>query len=423
MKPAGRTRTPKYRPRVVDEALRGRLRATGAVLLEGPKACGKTSTARQQAASEVRLDADLAMRRAGLAEPSILLQGPTPRLIDEWQRVPAVWDAVRAAVDDRQRDGQFILTGSATPSEELTRHSGAMRVSRLRMRPMSLFESGDSTGTVSLAALLAGKELCAPPSPHDLAAIARLLCRGGWPASLHRRIDDAQQSARDYLDTIAGTDITQVDGIRRDPRKVLALLFSLARHTATYTDLKVLAADATGQGAPVTSKTISTYLDPLLRLWVVDEQLAWGGHLRSAAQARSKPKRHLVDPSLAAAALGADPSSLLADREMFGFQFESLVYRDLCVYADAFGGHVRAYRDDRDVEVDAVVVGPNNQWMALEVKLSGTDAGLDLAAKALRRFGASMRTPPAALGIVVATGPTYRRPDGVIVISLGTLGP
>jgi len=230
----------------------------------------------------VRLDADVAMRRAGFTEPAILLEGRTPRLIDEWQRVPDVWDAVRNAVDDRQQDGQFILTGSATPSGALIRHSGAMRVSRLQMRPMSLFESGDSTGAISLAALLTGEKLTAVPPAHDLAAIAELTCRGGWPATLHRRIDDAQQSARDYLDTIAGTDLSEVDGIRRDPRKVKALLFSLARHNATYTDLKVLAADATGQGEPVTSKTVSTYLDPLLRLWVVDEQYAWGGHLRSA---------------------------------------------------------------------------------------------------------------------------------------------
>lgn len=416
-------RTPRYLPRLVDDVLRRRLRANGAVLIEGPKACGKTSTARQFAASEVRLDADLAMRRAGLADPALLLDGATPRLIDEWQRVPGVWDAVRTAVDDRQADGQFILTGSATPAEALTRHSGAMRVSRLQMRPMSLFESGDSAGTISVAALLAGQQLSAPPPAHDLAAIAELTCRGGWPASLHRRVDDAQQSARDYLDTIAGTDIYEVDRIRRDPRKVKALLFSLARHTATYTDLKALAADATGAGEPVTSKTVSTYLDPLLRLWVVDEQLAWGGHLRSAAQVRSKPKRHLIDPSLAVAALGADPGALLADREMFGFQFESLVYRDLCAYTHALGGQVRAYRDDRDVEVDAILVGPNNQWAALEVKLSGTDAVLDLAAKALLRFGERMRTKPAGLGIVVATGPSYRRTDGVHVISVGTLGP
>lgn len=412
-----------YLPRIVDRVLRQRLRSHGAVLIEGPKACGKTSTAGQIAASEVRLDADVAMRRAGLAEPAILLEGPTPRLIDEWQRVLDVWDAVRNAVDDRQQDGQFILTGSATPSDALIRHSGAMRVSRLRMRPMSLFESDDSTGVISLAALLTGEKLTAVPPAHDLAAIAELTCRGGSPATLHRKIDDAQQSARDYLDTIAGTDLSEVDGIRRDPRKVKALLFSLARHNATYTDLKVLAADATGQGEPVTSKTVSTYLDPLLRLWVVDEQYAWGGQLRSAAQVRSKPKRHLIDPSLAVAALGADPIALLADREMFGFQFESLVYRDLCGYAYALGGQVRAYRDSRDVEVDAIVVGPKNQWVALEVKLSGSDAVLELAAKSLRRFADSMTTAPASSGIVVATGPSYRRTDGVHVISIGTLGP
>lgn len=414
---------PTYLPRLVDAVLRRRLLSHGAVLIEGPKACGKTSTARQQAASEVRLDADPAMRRAGLADPANLLDGATPRLIDEWQRVPDVWDAVRAAVDDRQDDGQFILTGSATPSESITRHSGAMRISRLLMRPMSLFESGDSSGTISLASLLAGQRLSAQPPPHDMAAIAELTCRGGWPSNLHRSVDEAQQAVRDYLSTIAGTDIVEVDGIRRDPRKVKALLHSLARHNATYTDLKVLAADASGQGESVTSKTVASYLDPLLRLWVVDEQLPWGGHLRSAAQVRSKPKRHLIDPSLAVAALGADPVALLADREMFGFQFESLVYRDLCAYAHSFGGQVRAYRDDRDLEVDAVVLGPKNEWAALEVKLSADEAGVERTAATLIRFGQSMRNPPAGLAIVVATGPSYCRADGVHVISLGTLGP
>ena len=412
-----------YQARIADGELAARLESSGAVLIEGPKACGKTETARQQAASEIRLDVDGQQRAAAEITPELVLDRPAPLLIDEWQLVPSIWAHVRRAVDDRQARGQFILTGSATPSEALIRHSGAMRVSRLRMRPMSLFESGDSTGAISLAALLTGEKLTAVPPAHDLAAIAELTCRGGWPATLQRRIDDAQQSARDYLDTIAGTDLSEVDGIRRDPRKVKALLFSLARHNATYTDLKVLAADATGQGEPVTSKSVSTYLDPLLRLWVVDEQSAWGGHLRSAAQVRSKPKRHLIDPSLAVAALGADPSALMADREMFGFQFESLVYRDLCVYAHALGGQVRAYRDSRDVEVDAIVVGPKNQWVALEVKLSGSDAVLELAAKSLRRFADSMTTAPASSGIVVATGPSYRRTDGVHVISIGTLGP
>lgn len=412
-----------YLPRLVDGVLQQRLRSHGAVLIEGPKACGKTSTARRQAASEVRLDADVAMRRAGLADPALLLEGATPRLIDEWQRVPDVWDAVRGAVDDRQDDGQFILTGSATPSEGLTRHSGAMRISRLSMRPMSLLESRDSTGVVSLAGLLSGAAASAPAAGHDLAAVAELTCRGGWPSNLARGIDDAQQAARDYLDTIAGTDIVEVDGVRRDPRKVKALLFSLARHNATYTDLKVLAADAAGLGEPVTSKTVASYLDPLIRLWVVDEQLAWGGHLRSAAQVRSKPKRHLIDPSLAAAALGADPVSMLADCEMFGFQFESLVYRDLSAYAHSFGGQVRAFRDDRDEEVDAIVIGPKNQWAALQVKLAPAQAVVDATADALVRFGRRMRTPPAALGIVTATGPSFRRADGVHIISLGTLGP
>ena len=294
----------RYQPRFVDAQLERALRSTGAVLLEGPKACGKTSTARQQAASVVRLDASPQLRAAGAADPNLLLDGPTPRLVDEWQLVPEVWNAVRYQVDERQADGQFILTGSATPSDDLTRHTGAGRVARVRMAPMSLYETGASDGAVSLESLFGGERPSSAGPDIDLRGVAELLCRGGWPGHLHRDLEDALNANRDYLTTTASADIITVDGVRRDPRKVTALIYALARSNGTYVTDKTLQADVNGRGQSLAPRTLTSYMDALQRLWIAVEQTAWGQHLRSGAQLRKAPKRHLVDPSLAVAALG-----------------------------------------------------------------------------------------------------------------------
>lgn len=411
-----------YRARVVDDQLARGLRSAGAVLLEGPKACGKTSTARQQAASTVRLDASPQLRALGEADPHLLLTGDTPRLIDEWQLVPEVWNAVRYQVDERQADGQFILTGSATPADDLTRHTGAGRVARVRMSPMTVHEAGYGTGAVSLASLFDGDTPSSNSCDASLADIAELVCRGGWPGNLRRTVDDALSANRDYLRTVAGTDIVTVDGVRRDPRKVAALLFALARSNATYVTDKTLQADVNGRGESLVPRTLASYVDALCRLWIVVEQPAWGQHLRSAAQVRRSPKRHLVDPSLAVAALGANPKALLADLETLGQQFESLVFRDLSVHAQAFGGTVHAYQDASGAEIDAVVVR-DDRWLGIEVKLGARPEVVDPAAAGLLRIARHMRTPPAALAVVTATGASYRRPDGVNVISLLDLAP
>lgn len=413
---------PTYRPRLVDAQLGRALRASGAVLLEGPKACGKTSTARQQAGSLVRLDASPQIRAAGAADPNLLLEGPTPRLIDEWQLVPDVWNAVRYQVDERQADGQFILTGSATPADDVTRHTGAGRVARIRMAPMSLHETGASDGSVSLRGLFDGDRPSSAGADTDLTGVAELLCRGGWPAHLRRDLDDALQANRDYLATIAATDIITVDGVRRDPRKVAALIYALARSNGTYVTDKTLQADVNGRGETLAPRTLTSYLDALQRLWIAVDQTAWGQHLRSGAQLRKAPKRHLVDPSLAIAALGASPRSLVADPEAFGQHFESLVFRDLCVYAQAIGASVHAYQEGSGAELDAVVVR-DDEWIGVEVKLSARPEIVDAAATGLQAIARRMRRPPAALAVVTATGPSYRRPDGVYVVSLLTLGP
>lgn len=414
--------TATYLPRLVDSQLARGLRSAGAVLLEGPKACGKTSTAKQQAASAVRLDASPRMRSAGLADPNLLLNGDTPRLIDEWQLVPDVWNAVRAAIDDRSRDGQFILTGSATPAEDITRHTGAMRIARVRMHPMSLYETKNSTGAASLNGLLRGARPSSAGTDVDLMGVAELLCRGGWPSNLRRDLGDAMNANRDYLSTIAAADIITLDGVRRDPRKVSALLFALARNAGTYVANRTLQTDSAGYGESMAPKTLDSYLDALARLWILVEQPAWGQHLRSAAQVRRSPKRHLVDPSLAAAAMGATPKSLIADPEAFGQLFESLVFRDLSVYAQASDARVFAYQDNRGAEIDAVVV-KDDIWAGFEVKLSANRVVVDRAAEKLRQVAGQMRTAPVALIVVAATGPSYRRPDGVNVVSLLDLGP
>lgn len=415
-----------YRPRIVDAELAALLASSGAVLIEGPRACGKTTTAMQQAASSVRLDLDANARSAAVLDPTLVLDGPTPRLIDEWQLAPALWNAVRATVDDRSADGQFILTGSAVPADDITRHSGALRIARVRMRPMSLFESGLSTGSISLHQVLAGAPAKATASGLRLHDLIEAVCRGGWPTSARRALPDAQRALRDYLSTVARTEVHTLGGMSRDPVKVGALLRSFARNVATEAGATTLAADI-ADSRSLHRTTITEYLAALERLMLVEDQPAWGPHLRSSAVLRRSAKRHFVDPSLAVAALGADPASLLADLNLFGLLFESLVIRDLRVYAQAVEGSISHYRDHRGLEVDAIVSCPGRRWAAFEVKLGTASETIDAAATSLLKFARTIDTTrsgaPAALGVIVSSGFGYVRHDGVAVIPIGALGP
>jgi len=289
------------------------------------------------------------------------------------------------------------------------------------MYPMSLFETRDSNGEVSLAKLFDG-EIPSLLGETDLMGLAKLVVRGGWPINLGRSHEDAMQTNRDYLLTIAGTGIVTLDGVRRDPRKVTALIYGLARSTGTYVTTRVLQTDSANFGEQTDPRTINSYLDALIRLRVLIEQPAWGQHLRSSAQVRQSPKRHLVDPSLAAAALGASHHALVNDHETFGVLFESLVHRDLRVYAQAIGADVRAYQDNRGGEIDAVLVR-DDQWAGIEVKLSPNPRSVDAGAASLQRIAATMRTPPQSLTVVTGGGPSYRRADGVNVVSILHLGP
>ncbi|MGH9156252.1 MAG: ATP-binding protein [Acidimicrobiales bacterium] len=414
-----------YLPRVVDAELEARLAAAGAVVIEGPKACGKTETARRLTASAVLLDIDENARRATAVDPSLVLEGPTPRLVDQWQIEPGIWNHVRRAVDQRGADGQFILTGSSVPTDDMARHTGAGRFSFLRMRPMTLFETGHSNGAISLAAVLAGE----PPRSDDpglsVRDLAERITVGGWPGQHGRRLDNAARAARDYLEQIRQVDVSRVAGSRRDPARIDRLLRSLARNTSTGVALTVLAADAGGGDGPLDRHTVAEYLNILERLMIIEDQPAWAPHLRSRAQLRRSPKRHLVDPSLAAAALSAGPERLLQDLNLLGLLFESLVIRDLRVLAQPLDGQVWHYRDNYGVEADAIVQLADGRWAAFEIKLG---AGLvDEGAESLLRFRDAVDRrrsgEPARLGVTSGTGFGYMRPDGVAVIPVGALAP
>lgn len=414
-----------YIPRIADKELGDRLAAAGAVLIEGPRACGKTETARQQAASEVLLDIDENARQAMAIDPALVLAGDRPRLIDEWQIEPAIWNQVRRAVDRHRSPGQFILTGSAVPTDDITRHTGAGRISRIRLRTMSSFEAGFSTGEVSISDLLHGRfEGCSRQGTR-LADLVVHLSRGGWPGDLNLS-DRACMTARiDYLEEIRRVDIARVDGVSRNPDNVARVLQSLARNVATPVSGRTIAADAGGGDGPLDHDTVRSYLAALRRLMVYEEQHAWSPQLRSRSLLRRSPKRHLVDPSLAVAALGATPPRLLADLNFLGLLFESMVYRDLSVYCRVCDAKVHHYRDNTSLEVDAVVQSRQGDWCAFEVKLG--EGQVDAAAASLLKFrervDRAAAGEPQMLGVIVSSGYGYVRNDGIAVIPIAALGP
>jgi hypothetical protein len=402
-----------------------RLRVNGAVLVEGPKACGKTETARRAAASEVLFDVDRTAREALKVDPTLVLDGAAPRLLDEWQLAPELWNYVRRTIDERGAPGQFILTGSAVPADDVSRHTGAGRISRLRMRPMALYESGHSTGAISLAALFDEQPARSAEVSLPVQALAERICAGGWPALRDRPELDARHWVRDYLIEIQRTDIQRVDGTDRDPETVGRVLRSLARNVATEAAATTIAADVAGGDAAPHPETVRDYLHALERIMVVEDQPAWAPHLRSRSILRRSPKRHFVDPSMAAAAVRADPARLLRDLSFLGALFESLAVRDLRVYAQALDGQIYHYRDNTGLEVDAIVTDGGERWGACEIKLGR--GYVDEAAKTLLRFRKRVDTkrsgPPAFLAVIVPEGYGYRREDGIDVIPLAALGP
>jgi predicted AAA+ superfamily ATPase len=413
-----------YRPRIADRLLGDALAALGAVVIEGPKACGKTETARQVAASEVLLDLDPQAMEAASVDPRLILEGAAPRLIDEWQRQPRVWDAVRREVDNRGVAGQFILTGSATPGDEASRHSGAGRMAIVQMRPMTLYEQEISPGQISLGDLLEGHDPPSGKAPLQVADYTEQIVIGGWPGLLGASRQKAAQFILGYLGVIIERDIDLISDARRDPRRVRRFLEAYAQLTAHPAALSTIVARAEGEDLQTPSRwTAAPYLDALRRLMIVDEVEAWSPELRSRTRLISTPKRHLVDPSLAAALLRASPDRLLRELTTLGFLFESLATRDLRVYAAANDASLYHYRErGGELEVDLIIERHDGAWIAAEVKLGGEL--IDNAAAALQRLAtARAQRPPAALMVITATEYAYQRPDGILVAPLALLGP
>ncbi|WP_423919268.1 ATP-binding protein [Candidatus Poriferisodalis sp.] len=414
-----------YRPRVTDSAVERALAAMPTVVIEGPKGCGKTWTGRKFARSEVLFDRDLNARRTVSIVPGLILDGPEPRLLDEWQLAPEIWNQARHASDEGRRTGRFILTGSAVPADDITRHSGVGRIARVLMRPMSLLETGESTAEVSIGSLLDAEPVGARRPDAEFAHIVEALCRGGWPRLLDRTVTDAQLFLDNYLGELCRTDVAEVDGVARNPDGVARLIASIARNVATTASFSKLAAEASGD-RPLNRTTATEYQRSLQRLFVVEDAPCWRTHLRSRATLRAAPKRHFVDPSLAVAALGASPERLRTDLQALGFLFESLVVRDLRIYAQASGATVYHYRDSDQLEADAVIEARDGRWIAAEVKLGGNE-NIEQAARSLLSLRDKVDTArigePSKLLIITATGYGYDRPDGTTVVPISALGP
>lgn len=418
----------KYYPRIADSLLQNALESSGAVLVEGPKWCGKTWTAANKSKSILYMqDPDTRESNilAASIKPSLLLIGETPRLIDEWQVAPVIWDSVRHEVDKRGIEGQFILTGSATPIiDERISHSGTGRISRIKMRPMSLFESNESTGDVSLQKLFQKGVTSGTICNLEIEDIAKAIVRGGWPASVTSKFESAYKRAQDYIDSIVQYDVSQVDGIDKNPSKMFALLRSFSRNISTEANYSVIIKDMEGgENESISRPTFLSYLNVLQRLFVIEDLEAWNPSIRSVTPLRVSPKRHFVDPSIATATLGINHEKLLTDFNTFGYLFESLCIRDLRVYAESLGGKVYYYRDKNGLECDAVIVLRDGRWGAVEIKLGSNE--FDKAAKNLLAFSEIVDTKkmrnPSFLMILTGTKLGYMREDGVSVVPIGCL--
>ena len=419
-----------YRKRIADDILKRKLEGKGAVLIEGPKWCGKTTTAEQIAASVLYMD-DPEKKEQNITmselNPKRLLKGAAPRLIDEWQLAPKLWDAIRFEVDHRGELGQFVLTGSAVPADtkEIT-HSGTGRFTWLTMRPMSLYESGDSSGEVSLKTLFDGTSEIDGENKISIDRLAFLVCRGGWPQAVDMRDEIALDQAFDYYDAVVRSDINRADNVQKNPERVKRLMRSYARNQGGQVANTVIAQDiAENNETAISEETVASYLKALRKIFVVEDMPAWNPNLRSKTAIRSTDTRYYIDSSIAAAALGIGPNDLINDLKTFGFLFETLCVRDLRVFADALGGEVYHYRDKDGQECDAVVHLRNGDYGLIEIKLGG-DKLIEEGARSLKAMRAKIDTDkmraPSFLMVLTGTGDyAYCREDGVCVVPIGCL--
>jgi len=414
----------KYLGRIVDKILDAKLRYMGAVVIVGPKWCGKSWTAAQKAASTLYMqDPDTYESNVGFANtsPSVLLRGDTPRLIDEWQTAPVLWDAVRHAVDMRGEPGQFILTGSAVPADDAVMHTGTGRIARIRMRPMTLFESLESNGCVSLNSLFNGADI-EGTSTLKIDCLASVLTRGGWPASVGNT-DGFPNYARDYVDAVANQDVSRVDGVERNPDRIYSLMRALARNVSTPAKMKTIMDDVANDDRTISEKTLASYLNALSRIFVTEDLPAWSPAMRSKTVLRTSPKRYFADPSIAAVLLNASPRSVLHDFNTFGLLFESLCIRDLRVYAEANDGKVFHYRDRNGLEADAVIHLNDGRWCAVEIKMGSKEIerGIENLKKVRDNVNTEKMMEPSFMMVLTAGEYAYRRDDGIYVVPIGCL--
>ncbi len=414
-----------YVPRLIDALIERKLQSAGAVVLRGPRAVGKTTSALHHAASSVRLDQRRELIDAAELTPATLLAGPVPRLIDEWQLAPSIWNSIRAEIDARGLPGQFILAGSAAPAEDKTRHTGAGRMARLTLRPMTLFEQGKTTGQVRFSDLFTKAARVEGMGGADIPAYASLIVKGGWPAWHGLDSAVAREAICDYVDNLADVDLRSLEG-RSEPVRMAALLKTLARNISTEASLEKLATESEIPSGSLSTPTVRKYLDQLTRIFVLEELPAWRPHIRSSIRARVKPKWHFVDPSLATAVLGVSPDGLLDDLNALGLMFESLAVRDLRVYADCMDAGVFHYRDSSDLEIDAIVERRDGAWIGLEVKLGGERAVAEAVgnlSKLRARLTAAKLGQLASLCVITGGQASFTRADGIHVIALGHLRP
>lgn len=420
----------EYKQRIADKMLQKKLEGTGAVLIEGPKWCGKTTTAEQQANSIVYMDditSDVNWKQMASINPKSVLDGPAPHLIDEWQIAPQLWDAVRFQVDHRNEDGQFILTGSAVPpkTDEIN-HTGTGRISWLTMRPMSLWESGDSNGEVSLGELFKKPDALLAKNQLSLEDIAYLTCRGGWPRAVMQKRDIALGRAFDYYDAVVKNDISRVDDVKRDAERTKRIMRSYARHQGTQTPISVIADDIRANDIDsIDDKTVYSYISALKKIFVIEDMEAWNPNIRSKTAIRTSDNRYFVDPSIATAALGLGPDDLMNDLNTFGLLFETLCVRDLRVFADALDGHVYHYRDKNGLECDAVVHLRNGSYGLIEIKLGGDELisnGIASLKALTSKIDTNRMKEPSFRMVLTAVGKfAYRQEDGIFIVPIGCL--
>ena len=416
-----------YLSRIADDKLKLLLATSGGVLIVGPKWCGKTRTAEEASNSFLYMqdpDNSTAYRLLADTMPSKLLDGETPRLIDEWQVSPILWNAIRFAIDQRRQRGQFILTGSVVPPETSDMHTGTGRISRMIMRTMSLFESGESSGTISLKDLFNDQNVSFAESELTIERLAFAMTRGGWPEAVNEQNEKyALQMVYNYLDAVANQDMSNIDGIKRNSDRVYSLLRSIARNVSTQATTSTLLGDLAVNDESLSDKTIKDYLNALHNLYVIEDLRAWSPHLRSKRGIRTTAKRHFIDPSIATAALRADSARLLNDFKSFGYLFESLCIRDLRIYADNLDGTVYHYRDQLNFEVDAIIQLKDERWAAIEIKMGAGE--IEKAADNLLKFSNNIDTEkmqaPSFLMVLTATKHAFKLKNGVWVVPISCL--